>query len=81
VIGFTIAGDPKSNGAEREHRFREACALQEIEENPLTAEEVAMFEMFRREGWSDERRRAYLAARAKKLAPEIAIAAALRMPK
>jgi hypothetical protein len=29
----------------------------------------------------DERRRAYLAARAKKLAPEIAIAAALRMPK
>lgn len=67
-----MASDPKSNEAEREHRFREACALQEIESNPLTPEEIEMFEMFRREGWSDERRRAYLTARAKKLASDLA---------
>ncbi len=41
--------------------------MQEIEDNPLTAEEVAMFDMFRRENWSDERRRAYLAARVRAL--------------
>ena len=61
-----MAGDKKPTDAERAHRFREACALQEIESNPLTPEEIAMFEMFRREGWGDERRRAYLAERAKK---------------
>lgn len=58
--------------AEREHRFREACALQDIESNPLTPEEIAMFDMFRREGWSDERRRAYLDNLATSLASDIA---------
>jgi hypothetical protein len=37
--------------------------LQAIEGNPLTAEEIAMFEMFEREGWSHERRRAYILAK------------------
>jgi hypothetical protein len=37
-----------------------AARLQEIEGNPLTADEIAMFEMFEREGWSHERRRAYI---------------------
>jgi hypothetical protein len=37
-----------------------AMRLQEIEGNPLSADEVAMFEMFEREGWTDERRRAYI---------------------
>lgn len=68
-----MANDPKaSDDSERDHRFREACALQAIENNPLTPEEIAMFEMFRREGWSDERVRAYLATRAKKLASDLA---------
>jgi hypothetical protein len=34
--------------------------LQAIEGNPLTAEEIAMFEMFEREGWSEERENAYI---------------------
>lgn len=59
-----MADDPKREEAEREQRFREACALQAIEGNPLTPEEIAMFENFRREGWSDERVIAYLTARA-----------------
>jgi hypothetical protein len=67
-----MADKTKVDDAEREHRFREACTLQEIESNPLTAEEIAMFEMFRREGWSDERRRAYLADLARSLASDIA---------
>jgi Fic family protein len=46
----------------------EAMKLQEIEGNPLTAEDVAMFEMFEREGWSDERCRAFILAQAKRLA-------------
>jgi hypothetical protein len=37
--------------------------LQAIEGNPLTAEEIAMFEMFEREGWSHERRLAYILAK------------------
>ena len=41
----------------------EAMNLQEIEGNPLDAEDIAMFEMFAREGWSDERCRAYILAR------------------
>ncbi len=40
--------------------LKEAAHLQAMEGNPLTADEIAMFEMFEREGWSDERRRAYL---------------------
>ncbi len=41
----------------------EAAHLQEIEGNPLTAEEIATFEMFEREGWSPERRRAHILRR------------------
>jgi len=42
------------------HRFKEALNMQDIEGNPLTPEEIAMFEMFEREGWSHEKRRAYI---------------------
>ena len=38
----------------------EAAHLQAIEGNPLTAEEIAMFE---REGWPPERRRAHILRR------------------
>jgi len=40
----------------------EAMNLQAIEGNPLDAEDIAMFEMFEREGWDDERCRAYILA-------------------
>ena len=43
----------------------EAAHLQAIEGNPLTAEEIAMFEMFEREGWPPERRRAHILSRIK----------------
>lgn len=36
--------------------------LPAIEGCPLRAEEIAIFEMFEREGWSFERRRRYIAA-------------------
>jgi hypothetical protein len=44
--------------------------LQVIEGNPLSAEDVAMFEMFEREGWTHERRRAYILAQVRHLAAE-----------
>lgn len=36
--------------------------LQAMEGNPLTADEIVMFEMFEREGWSHERREAHILA-------------------
>ena len=47
-----------------------AMRLQEIEGNPLGADQVEMFEMFEREAWPHERRRAYLLARALPVAAE-----------
>ncbi|MCE9520982.1 MAG: hypothetical protein K8S25_00955 [Alphaproteobacteria bacterium] len=67
-----MADKAKVNDTERETRFREACALQEIENNPLTPEEIAMFEMFRREGWSDDRVLEFLGTRARKQASDLA---------
>lgn len=49
-------------------RRLEAMRLQEIEGNPLDAEDIAMFEMFERERWSHERRRAYILAQARRFA-------------
>lgn len=39
--------------------------LQHIEGSPATPEQKAMFETFEREGWSNERRIAYIRERAK----------------
>lgn len=47
-----------------------ASRLHEIEGNPLTADEIAMFSMFEREGWSHEQRRAYILRHAPELAAE-----------
>ncbi len=47
-----------------------AMHLQEIEGNPLSAEDVAMFEMFEREAWTHERRRAHILAQVVPLAAE-----------
>jgi len=46
-------------------RRLEAQHLQEIEGNPLDAEQIAMFEMFERERWPHERRIAYILERAR----------------
>ena len=41
-------------------RLAEAAHLQAIEGNPLFPDELAMFEMFEREGWPPEDRRAHI---------------------
>ena len=46
-------------------RRLEAQHLQEIEGNPLDADDIAMFEMFERERWPHERRIAYILERAR----------------
>ncbi len=53
----------KAGFAAKRQRRIEAMNLQAIERNPLDADDVAMFEMFEREGWSDEQCRAYILAR------------------
>ena len=50
----------------RHKRLQEAVRLQEIEGNPLDEEQIAMFHMFEREGWSDEQRLAHLRERAQR---------------
>lgn len=55
-----------SNSSEASHQRRlVAQHLQSIEDNPLDAEDIAMFEMFEREGWPHEKRRAYILERAR----------------
>lgn len=45
-----------------ERRTLEAAHLQLIEGNPLDADDIAMFEMFDREGFSPEQQLAYVRA-------------------
>lgn len=45
-------------------KFREAQHLQALEGNPFDADDIAMFEMFEREGWSQEQRLAHIRERA-----------------
>jgi len=47
-----------------------AMRLQEIEGNPLSADQVAMFEMFEREAWTHDQRRTYILAKARTQATE-----------
>lgn len=51
-------------------RRLEAMRLQEIEGNPLDAEDIAMFEMFERERWTPEQRIAYIREQALKYAAQ-----------
>jgi hypothetical protein len=53
-------------------RTLEAAHLQAIESNPLDAEQVAMFEMFDREGWPEEKQLAYILERARAQASDAA---------
>ena len=56
--------------ASRQRRL-EMQHLQAIEGNPLSPEQIEMFEMFEREGWSPERRLAHLRENTKRrLAPQ-----------
>lgn len=52
------------------HRRLSAMRSQEIEGNPLSPEDVAMFEMFESEAWPHDRRLAYILAAAMPLAAE-----------
>ena len=52
--------------ADARSRRLEAMRLQEIEGNPLDAEQIAMFEMFERERWPHDKCTAYLLARARR---------------
>jgi hypothetical protein len=58
---------PEQIATARERRL-EAMHLQVIEGNPFDEEDIAMFEMFEREGWDHERRRAYILAQAREAA-------------
>jgi Fic family protein len=58
----------KAEIAELRQLRLEAMNLQAIEGNPLDAEDIAMFEMFEREGWTAEQRRAHINALARALA-------------
>jgi hypothetical protein len=49
----------------RSERLEQIMAMQAIEGNPLDAEDIAMFEMFEREGWSHDQRRAHILAQIK----------------
>lgn len=60
---------PNLVAAARKRRLT-AMRLQEIDGNPLSPDQVAMFEMFERQAWSHERRRAYILANAVPLAAE-----------
>jgi hypothetical protein len=56
--------------SEHHENLLDAAKLQEIEGNPLTAVEIAMFEMFDREGWTPERQRAHILAQIRPIAAE-----------
>ena len=57
-----------SKTSEQDRRFEEAAHLQAMEGNPLDTQDRAMFAMFEREGWSQEKRRAYIIEKAKEAA-------------
>jgi len=56
--------------AETRTRRLAAMRLQEIEGNPLSPDQVTMFEMFEREAWPHDRRLAYILAKTVPLAAE-----------
>lgn len=66
VLRYTIGMDKLLTLNEK---LQDAAHLQKIEGNPLDADDIAMFEMFEREGWSPEQRRAYIIAQETDQAP------------
>jgi hypothetical protein len=72
MLDETTSKAPLHHRSPRERRLVMQHLLA-IEGNPLTAEEIAMFEMFEREGWCHERRREYILAMFKpQVSPEAA---------
>jgi hypothetical protein len=72
MVDETIQRTPLHHRSPKERRLVMQHLLA-IEGNPLTAEEIAMFEMFEREGWSHERRREHILAMFKpRASPEAA---------
>ena len=66
-----------SNDDTIQHRAREAAHLQLIEGNPFDSEDVAMFEMFDRQGFSSEERRAHILEQSRKrMAEDVSASAA-----
>jgi hypothetical protein len=65
---MSVSDHPLSEAEVVAARIRrlEAMRLQEIEGNPLDAEQIAMFEMFEREAWPHEKCIAYLLERARR---------------
>lgn len=61
----TLTPDEIRAARERRLTFQHLLA---IEGNPLDAQDIAMFEMFEREGWSHEQCRAYILDLARKAA-------------
>jgi hypothetical protein len=51
--------------AKSRRRRLAAMRLQEIEGNPLSPDQVGMFEMFEREAWTPDQRLAHILAKAK----------------
>ena len=70
MYDFSMSRDEKALTSEQvaEARKRRLVAmhLQAMEGNPLDVDDIAMFEMFEREGWSHERRRAHIIELARK---------------
>lgn len=56
---------PMLEDLEKELKAREIAHLQAMESNPFDAEDIAMFEMFGREGYTAEQRRDFMIAKAK----------------
>jgi hypothetical protein len=65
----TVRLSPAQVETARKRRLA-AMRMQEIEGNPLNADDVAMFEMFEREAWTHEQCRAYILGAATRLAAE-----------
>ncbi|NQW11771.1 MAG: hypothetical protein HQ481_18060 [Alphaproteobacteria bacterium] len=59
---------PSKNPVSRTQRHRDAIKLHEIEGNPFTLEDNAVFDMFEREGWTGEQRRGYIIGEARRRA-------------
>ena len=68
MLDHPIKSDADDDHAARRQRRLDMQHLQAIEGNPLSPDQVAVFEMFEREGWSHERRLAYLQERARRRA-------------
>lgn len=60
-IGYT---ETMSNDMKNNKKLRVAMRLQALEGNPLSVDQVSMFEMFEREDWPQEQRMAYIQERA-----------------